>query len=85
MISFVVVIFYVLTILGIFVLRRKKPDIIRPYKAFGYPILPVIYIVLALAFCIGLVSAEPKYSLWGFAITLAGIPLYFIAIATRKK
>jgi APA family basic amino acid/polyamine antiporter len=85
MISFVVVIFYVLTILGIFILRKKRPDMERPYKAFGYPILPVIYILLALAFCIGLVSASPKYSLYGLGIVLTGIPLYFIAIAARKK
>jgi APA family basic amino acid/polyamine antiporter len=85
MVSFVVVIFYILTILGIFVLRKKRPDAERPYKAFGYPVLPVIYILLALAFCIGLVWTSPKYSLWGLAIALAGIPLYSIAIAARKN
>jgi APA family basic amino acid/polyamine antiporter len=85
MISFVVVIFYVLTIIGIFILRKKMPNAERPYKAFGYPILPVIYIILALAFCIGLVSASPKYSLWGLGIVLIGVPLYFIAIATGKN
>ena len=85
MISFVVVIFYVMTILGIFILRKKQPDADRPYKAFGYPVLPIVYIILALAFCIGLVSASPKYSLYGLAIVLIGIPLYFIAIAARKK
>ena len=85
MVSFVVVIFYVLTIIGIFVLRRKKPDIPRPYKAFGYPLLPLIYIVLALAFCVGLVYTSPTYSLWGLAIMLAGIPLYFIAVHDKNK
>ena len=85
MISFVVVIFYVMTILGIFILRKKQPDADRPYRAFGYPVLPIVYIILALAFCIGLVSASPKYSLYGLAIVLIGIPLYFIAIAARKK
>ena len=85
MVSFVVVIFYVLTILGIFVLRKKRPDLERPYKAFGYPLLPVIYIILALTFCIGLVWASPKYSLWGLAIVLAGIPLYYLAVVNQKK
>ncbi len=84
MVSFVVVIFYILTILGIFILRRKKPDMPRLYKAFGYPLLPVLYILLALAFCISLVWASPTYSLWGLGIVLAGIPLYFIAIGTKK-
>ncbi|MBS1919576.1 MAG: amino acid permease [Bacteroidetes bacterium] len=85
MISFVVVIFYVLTIIGIFVLRKKMPDAERPYKAFGFPVLPITYIILAIAFCIGLVYASPTYSLWGLGIVLIGIPLYFIAIAAQKK
>lgn len=85
MVSFVVVLFYVLTIIGIFVLRKKRPDIPRPYKAFAFPVLPVLYIILALAFCIGLVWNSPKYSLWGLAITLIGIPLYFVAISSKKS
>ncbi len=85
MISFVVVIFYILTIIGIFILRKKQPNIERPYKAFGFPVLPIMYIILAIVFCVGLVSAAPKYSLYGLGIVLLGIPLYFIAIATRKK
>jgi len=84
MISFVVVIFYVLTILGIFVLRKKRPDIERPYKAFGYPVLPIIYIILALAFCIGIVWAKPGYSLAGMGLVLLGIPIYFIAMSRKK-
>jgi len=66
------------------VLRKKRPDIPRPYKAFGYPVLPAIYIILAIAFCIGLVYTSPTYSLWGLGIMLLGIPLYFIAISTKK-
>ena len=85
MISFVVVLFYILTIIGIFILRKKRPDMERPYKAFGYPVLPVVYIILALAFCIGLVSSETEYSLYGLGIVLLGIPLYFVAISARKK
>ncbi|MGH2565574.1 MAG: amino acid permease, partial [Ginsengibacter sp.] len=85
MISFVVVIFYVLTIIGIFVLRKTRPHAERPYKAFGFPVLPIIYIILAIAFCIGLVKESPTYSLWGLGIVLLGIPLYFIAIAAQKK
>jgi APA family basic amino acid/polyamine antiporter len=85
MVSFVVVIFYVLTILGIFILRKKRPDIERPYKAFGYPVLPVLYILLAVGFCVGLVWTSPTYSLWGLGIVLVGIPLYFVAISNRKN
>ena len=79
MVAFVVVIFYVLTIIGIFVLRSKKPDMERPYKAFGYPVLPAIYIVMGVAFCIALIFQKPVYAGWGLAIVLMGIPLYFIA------
>jgi APA family basic amino acid/polyamine antiporter len=85
MISFVVVIFYALTIIGIFVLRRKRPDIERPYKSFGYPVLPIIYILLAIAFCVALVSASPTYSLWGLLIVLLGIPIYFVALARKRS
>lgn len=84
MISFVVVIFYVLTILGIFILRRKQPDIPRPYKAFGYPLLPAIYIVMGITFCILLIIYKPQFTWPGLIITLLGIPLYFIAVSRRK-
>jgi basic amino acid/polyamine antiporter, APA family len=83
MISFVVVIFYVLTILGIFILRKKQPDVERPYKAFGYPVLPALYIIMGTAFCVLLLIFKTKYAAWGLAITLAGIPLYYLA--ARKK
>jgi APA family basic amino acid/polyamine antiporter len=85
MVSFIVVIFYILTIIGIYILRRKRPDIERPYKAFGYPVLPAVYVILALLFCCGLVWASPTYSLWGLAIMLAGIPLYYIAVASKNR
>ena len=84
MVSFIVVIFYVLTIIGIFILRKKEPNLPRPYKAFGYPLLPAIYIVMATIFCIGLVYTKPFYSLWGLVITLIGIPLYYLALRNQK-
>ncbi len=85
MVSFVVVIFYILTIIGIFILRKKQPDLPRPYKAFGYPVLPAIYVIMASLFCVGLVWASPKYSLWGLGITLIGIPLYYLAVRNKKQ
>jgi basic amino acid/polyamine antiporter, APA family len=84
MISFVVVIFYALTIIGIFVLRKKNPQAERPYKAFGYPVLPAIYIVLALAFCVALILQKPVYAGIGLGIVLLGIPVYYIAMANKK-
>ncbi|HEY3387797.1 MAG TPA: amino acid permease [Saprospiraceae bacterium] len=84
MISFVVVIFYVMTIMGIFILRRKRPDVPRPYKAFGYPILPAIYILMGISFCILLIIYKPQFTWPGLIITLSGIPLYYIAMARKK-
>lgn len=85
MVAFVVVVFYVLTIIGIFVLRKKKPGMERPYKAFGYPILPAIYIVMGIAFCIALIIQKPGYAGVGLAITLLGIPIYYIAMGSKKS
>jgi len=85
MISFVVVLFYMLTIAGIFILRKKRPDAERPYKAFGYPVLPVIYILMGLAFCILLIIYKPKFTWPGLLITLAGIPIYYLAVVTQKN
>ena len=85
MISFVVVLFYALTIAGIFILRKKMPNAERPYKAFGYPILPAIYIVMAISFCVLLIFYKPTYAGWGLAIVLAGIPIYYIAVANNKN
>ncbi|WP_448699952.1 APC family permease [Mucilaginibacter sp. AW1-3] len=79
MISLVVVIFYILTILGIYILRVKRPDAERPYKAFGYPVLPALYIIMGLAFCILLLLYKPEYSTGGLYIVLSGIPIYFLA------
>jgi APA family basic amino acid/polyamine antiporter len=85
MVSFMVVIFYVLTIIGIFILRRKRPDIERPYKAFGYPVLPFIYIIMGLTFCFLLIKFKPEFTWPGLIITLIGVPIYFFAVRNNKK
>lgn len=84
MVSFVVVLFYVLTIIGIFILRKKRPDADRPYKAFGYPVLPALYILMGIAFCLLLLMYQGAYPYWGLLIVLVGIPIYFVALARRK-
>jgi basic amino acid/polyamine antiporter, APA family len=85
MISLVAVGFYALTMIGIFILRRKRPDLERPYKAFGYPVLPAIYILLAIVFCVALIIQKPVYAVAGVAIVLLGIPLYYIALSSGKN
>ena len=81
---FVVLIFYILTIAGIFRLRSSKPELPRPYKAFGYPVLPAIYILLATAMCIALLFFKPKFASFGLVIVLVGIPIYYMAVAGRN-
>lgn len=78
MISFVVVVFYMLTIVGIFILRKQRPEAPRPYKAFGYPFLPIVYILMGLSFCILLIIYKPEYTWPGLIIVLLGIPVYYM-------
>ncbi|HEX5026108.1 MAG TPA: APC family permease, partial [Agriterribacter sp.] len=79
MVIFGVLVFYILTIAGIYILRQKRPDIPRSYKAFGYPVLPMIYIIAATALAILLLLFESNYTVPGLGIILLGIPLYYLA------
>jgi basic amino acid/polyamine antiporter, APA family len=75
---FSVLIFYVLTIAGIFVLRRKRPDAERPYRAFGYPVIPVLYMLAATAILVVLLFYRTSTTWPGLLIVLTGIPVYFL-------
>ncbi len=75
-IIFAELVFYILTIAGLFVLRFKQPDAPRPYKAWGYPVLPALYIVLAAGICIVLLRYKPQYTWPGLVLVLLGIPVY---------
>ncbi len=85
MISFVVVLFYMLTIIGIFILRKKRPEADRPYKAFGYPLLPALYVLMGAAFCGLLIQYKPEFTWPGLIIVLLGVPLYYLAISQNKS
>ena len=85
MISFVVVIFYVLTILGIYILRVKRPDLERPYKAFGYPFLPAVYILMGICFCTLLIIYKPNFTWPGLIVVLTGVPVFYMWKAFDKK
>ena len=76
-IIFAVLVFYILTIFGLFVLRRTHPEAQRPYKAIGYPVLPAIYIVMALFIDVVLLRYKPQYTWPGLMIVLLGIPVYY--------
>ena len=75
----IVLIFYILTIYGIFILRKSMPNIERPYKAFGYPFLPMFYIIVASAISIALLFTKTSTCGWGVLIMLIGIPIYYIS------
>ncbi len=75
---FAVLIFYVLTIYGLFVLRRKRPDAPRPYRAFGYPLIPILYIVLAVAIMCVLILYKTQTTWPGLLIVLLGVPVYLV-------
>jgi APA family basic amino acid/polyamine antiporter len=70
--------FYFLTILGLFVLRRTRPDAARPYRAVGYPVLPAIYIALAAWICVVLLRYKPQYTWPGLILVLIGVPVYLV-------
>ncbi|WP_263384936.1 APC family permease [Granulicella arctica] len=75
---FAVLIFYILTIAGLFVLRRTRPDAVRPYRAFGYPVLPALYIAMATWICVVLLRYKPQYTWPGLIIVLLGVPVYLL-------
>ena len=79
---FAVLLFYILTIAGLFVLRRTRPDMERPYRAFGYPVVPAAYIVVAGVIEVLLLAYKPDYTFPGLVIVLLGVPVYFM---WRKK
>lgn len=83
-IIFAVLVFYILTITGLFVLRRKHPEAPRPYRAIGYPVLPAIYIAFAIFIDIVLLRYKPQYTWPGLIIVLIGIPVYFLWSRTAR-
>jgi APA family basic amino acid/polyamine antiporter len=77
-IIFAVLVFYILTIVGLFILRRTHPNAERPYRAIGYPVLPAVYIAMALFIDVVLLRYKPQYTWPGLGIVLLGIPVYFL-------
>jgi APA family basic amino acid/polyamine antiporter len=83
-IIFAVLLFYILTIIGLFVLRFKQPDAPRPYRAFGYPFLPGLYILMAAGICAALLRYKPQYTWPGLILVLLGIPVYLFRMRRAK-
>jgi APA family basic amino acid/polyamine antiporter len=75
---FAALLFYVLTMVALFSLRRKRPDMERPYRAFGYPVIPGLYMLSALGIALLLLVAKPQYSFAGLFLVLLGVPVYYL-------
>ena len=75
---FTVLIFYALSVAGIFILRRRLPHAERPYRAPGYPVLPALYVIVAVAVCIDLLIVKPNYTWPGLIIVALGVPVYLV-------
>jgi APA family basic amino acid/polyamine antiporter len=75
---FAVLLFYILTVAAVFVLRKKQPDLARPYKVIGYPVLPVVYILMAVIIAISLLIQKPLFTYRGLLVVLSGIPIYYV-------
>jgi len=82
---FAVLLFYIFTIGGVFILRKKQPNASRPYKTWGYPVLPALYIILAIWVCISLLKYKPEYTYPGLIIVLIGVPIYFVLKRSTKQ
>lgn len=83
--TFASMIFYMVTIAGIFVLRKKEPGTERPYKAFGYPVLPALYILAALAICVILIIYDGRNTGMGLLFVGTGIPVYYLTVGKKKQ
>ncbi|MGA9211909.1 APC family permease [Kaistella sp.] len=83
MISFIIVLFYMVTVFGVIWMRIKQPNLERPYKTWLYPITPIIYLLIGTAFCVLLIIFKPQYTWPGFILILIGVPVYWFI--NRKK
>ena len=84
MISFVIVLFYMITVFGVIYLRIKQPNLERPYKAWLYPVTPIVYLLIGTAFCVLLLIYKQQYTWPGFLIVLLGLPVYYLINRNKK-
>jgi len=85
MISFVIVLFYMITVFGVIYLRIKQPNLERPYKTWLYPVTPIVYLLIGTAFCVLLLIYKQQYTWPGFLIVLLGLPVYYLINRNKKS
>ena len=83
--TFASLLFYILTIYGIFILRKKEPDAERPYKAFGYPLIPALYIIVTALICVALLINDTMSTGLGLGIVAVGIPVYYLFLYKKEE
>jgi APA family basic amino acid/polyamine antiporter len=83
--TFASLLFYILTIIGVFILRKKEPDTERPYKAFGYPFVPALYIVVTVAICVTLLVYDTFNTGLGLGIVALGVPVYYLVMDKKNN
>ncbi len=83
--TFASLIFYMVTISALFYLRKKEPNTPRPYKAFGYPIIPALYILITLFICVDLLIFKPQNTVWGLVIMFIGVPVFYFFNRKRDQ
>jgi amino acid transporter len=76
--------FYILAVLSVFTIRRRSPDLPRPYRVIGYPLVPIIFLISAVAMILNALVTDPKGTGITFGIILAGIPVYYLGRAAGK-
>ncbi len=82
--TFASLLFYILTIGGLFILRKKEPDTERPYKAFGYPLVPILYIIITSLICLNLLIYDSRNTVMGLVIVALGVPVYYIFMNKKQ-
>jgi basic amino acid/polyamine antiporter, APA family len=85
MISFVIVLFYMITVFGVIYLRMKQPELERPYKTWLYPLTPIVYLIIGTGFCILLLIYKQQYTWPGFILVLLGLPVYYFINRKNKE
>jgi len=82
--TFASLLFYIITVAGLILLRKKEPNADRPYKVFGYPYVPILYVIFASLICLGILISQWKIAASGIAIVLLGVPIYYFFDKSRK-
>jgi APA family basic amino acid/polyamine antiporter len=75
-VSVVITVFSMLTVSAVLVLRRKRPELKRPYRIWGYPLLPILFVLVSLGIALSTLREKPVDALWGVGIVALGIPAY---------